>query len=221
VNDAAAPSPLPLKSAALGEDIAAMQADIERIIQVAGLKNDPILPLIQVMSLALGLQWRLHDQAVSYFHDASERLDHQLADTIRQGELALATRREAIVEKLAPQLIALVETTARQNQKTLRLKTVLFGAATLIGVLLVGGSLTFASGYAEGRTNGEVIGHTVNAAMAFGPDAAAAWSSLMAYNDPVPALATCKKSSSTDSDGRRYCMMPVWIGPPQPAKAPQ
>lgn len=205
----------------LGEDIAAMQADIERIIQVAGLKNDPTLPLIQVVSLALGLQWRLHDQAVSYFHDASERLDRQLADTIRQGELALETRREAIVEKLAPQLVALVEKTAKQNQKTLRLKTMLFGAAALIAVLLVGGSLTFASGYAEGRTNGEVVSHTINAAMAFGPDAAAAWSSLMAYNDPVSALATCKKSSATDSNGRPYCMMPVWIGPPQPVKPTQ
>jgi hypothetical protein len=50
--------------------------------------------------------------------------------------------------------------------------------------------------------------------MAAGPEAAATWSGLMADNDPVRALAVCKKSGSADAHGRRYCSMPVWLDPP-------
>jgi hypothetical protein len=35
----------------------------------------------------------------------------------------------------------------------------------------------------------------------------------MADNDPVSAMAACRKSIASDADGRRYCFMPVWIDP--------
>jgi hypothetical protein len=88
-------------SVELGHDIERMQAEMERGIQLGGLKNDPTLPIIKALSASLGLQWRLHDQSVRYFRSASDRLDRQLADTIAQGEQALETRRIGIVESLA------------------------------------------------------------------------------------------------------------------------
>jgi hypothetical protein len=218
VNDRVQPPPLSQESEALGVDIAGMQAEVDRIIQLAGIKNDPTLPYLKVVSLSLGLQWRLHDQAVSYFHDASQRLDRQLADTISQGEQALEVRRASIVDQLAPRLTAVVEQTTRQNLQTARLRTILGGAAALIAVLVAGGSLTYASGYASGRTQGEVIGHTINSAMALGPNTAAAWSLLMVDNDPVRALAACRKNIATSADGRHSCSLPVWLDtPPAPA----
>jgi hypothetical protein len=51
-------------SAELGRDIERMQAEIERTVQLAGMKNDPALPLLKVLAASLGLQWRLHDQAI-------------------------------------------------------------------------------------------------------------------------------------------------------------
>ncbi|GAB0120036.1 hypothetical protein Acid7E03_41080 [Acidisoma sp. 7E03] len=63
-------------------------------------------------------------------------------------------------------------------------------------------------------TPGEVVGNTISAAMAAGPEAAATWSRLMANNDPVRALAVCKQSVSTNANGRRYCAMSVWLDPP-------
>jgi hypothetical protein len=94
-------------SVELGHDIERMQAEMERGIQLGGLKNDPTLPLVKALSASLGLQWRLHDQAVGYFRSASDRLDRQLVDTIAQGEQALETRRIGIVESLAPELAKL------------------------------------------------------------------------------------------------------------------
>ncbi len=102
VREGAQAPDLPRTSDELGREIERMQAELDRATQLGGLRNDPTLPLIRALSASLGLQWRLHDQAVGYFHSASSRLDRQLADTIAQGEQALETRRVAIVEKLAP-----------------------------------------------------------------------------------------------------------------------
>jgi hypothetical protein len=54
----------------------------------------------------------------------------------------------------------------------------------------------------------------IRAAMTAGPDAAADWALLMANNNPVPALATCRKNITTDAEGHRYCDMPVWLDAP-------
>jgi hypothetical protein len=111
----------------------------------------------------------------------------------------------------------LVEQTTRAHGKTARLRVMLGGAAGLaIGLALVA-SVSYAAGFAAGRSRGEISAHTISAAMAAGPGAASAWASLMADNDPVQALAACKKSVSTDVQGRRYCSMPVWLDPPTKA----
>ena len=119
-----------------------------------------------------------------------------------------------IIDQLAPRLAVVVERTTQAKLQALRLRTILGGAAAvLIGAGIIAG-VGYSSGYASGRVQGELTGHTIAAAMAAGPDAAAAWSALMADNDPVRALAVCKKAVSTDAHGRRYCSMPVWLDPP-------
>jgi hypothetical protein len=56
------------------------------------------------------------------------------------------------------------------------------------------------------------MGITDRPAMAAGPEAASSvWASLMANNDPVPALADCRKSVSIASDGRHYWCLPIWL----------
>ncbi len=114
----------------LGREIARMQEELERVIQVAGLKNDPMLPLVKVLSSSLRLQWRLHNQAVRYFHDASDRLDREYHDTIKktglvikQGEVALQARQAGIVEQLTPQLAGAVSNAVRQHVKIVKYRT--------------------------------------------------------------------------------------------------
>jgi len=124
---------------------------------------------------------------------------------------------EGIIAQLAPRLAAVVDQSIRAQTRTARMRVILGGAAALaIGLALVAG-VSYAAGSASGRTAGEMSAHTVAAAMAAGPDAAAAWGTLMAANDPVQALAACKKSVSANPEGRRYCSMPVWLDPPDKA----
>ena len=71
VREGAQAPDLPRTSDELGREIERMQAELDRATQLGGLRNDPTLPLIRALSASLGLQWRLHDQAVGYFHSAS------------------------------------------------------------------------------------------------------------------------------------------------------
>jgi hypothetical protein len=122
-----------------------------------------------------------------------------------------------IIEQLTPRLAALVERTSRQRLVLWRLRSIIGTAAVALLALTLSGGYVYAIGYTTGRTNGELVGHTISAAMAAGPAAAMDWASLMALNDPQQALASCKRAIQRDGHGRRYCAMPVWIDPPAPA----
>jgi len=207
-------------SEALGREIARMQAELDRVIQVAGLKNDPTLPLVKVLSSSLRLQWRLHNQAVRYFHDTSDRLDRAYHDTIRktdlvikQGEVALQTKQAGVVDQLAPYLATTITEAVREQVKIVKFKTVAGWSGAVLGVALIACLFTYPTGYSAGLVHGEQATHMVNEAMADGPDAAVAWSTLMADNNPVSAIAACRRSISTDAEGQRYCFMPVWLDP--------
>jgi F0F1-type ATP synthase membrane subunit c/vacuolar-type H+-ATPase subunit K len=147
-----APDPLE-ESARLGRDIVQVQAEMERGIQLAGLKNDPVLPLIRVLSSSLSLQWRLHDQAIRYFHDATERLDQQLVETIAKGERVLETRRISIVEYLGKELAKLSAKNGWASGQTVPLKTAItFGGIAVASALMMG-----LAGYGVGWK----VGHSV------------------------------------------------------------
>ena len=191
-----------------------MQAEMERSILLAGLKNDPTLPLVRALSTALGLQWRLHDQAVNYFRSVSERLDRQLADTILQGEQALETRRFAIVETLAPELARLTSRSVRAWNRSVTLKTALiFGGVAIVLALGVG-----LAGYGAGWQAGHASAQSASGALAgalqrAGADAEAALVDMVRANNVPEAWARCRKSTTLATGGRRVCAMPMWAEP--------
>ena len=209
--DAVSPAlDLTKSSADLGRDIRVMQAEMDRAIQLGGLKSDPTLPMIKALSASLGLQWRLHEQAVSYFRSASGRLDQQLADTIAQGEQALEIRRTGIVESLVPELMKLTTRNVQTWSRAVRLKTALaFGCiavALALGVGLVG--------YSVGRQAGH--DSAMNAAGALhqaGPDAEAALVDMLRTNNLAEAWAKCRATATTNKNGRPVCAMPMWAEP--------
>jgi hypothetical protein len=110
-----------------------------------------------------------------------------------------------------PRLVGVVEQATRVNIKTLRVRTLVLCAAGLAAAVIFAAWMGFSAGEATGLANGEVAAQTISAAMAAGPKAASAWASLMADNDPVQALAVCRKSVSVASDGRHYCSLPIWL----------
>ena len=197
-----------------------MQAELERGIVLAGLKNDPTLPVVRALSTALGLQWRLHDQAVNYYRSISESLDLQVADTIAKGEQALEMRRTSIVEALAPEIAKSHERSVRTWSRTVTLKT-----ATSYGAFAVAMALGIGlAGYGAGWQAGNVSSLSASGALAgalhqAGPDAEAALVAMVRSNNVADAWATCRKSASLDKSGRHVCLMPMWADPPiQPVK---
>jgi hypothetical protein len=214
VSEGADAPDLTVSSVELGQDIERMQAAMARGIQIGGLKNDPTLPLIKALSASLGLQWRLHDQAVGYFRSASERLDRQLEDTIAQGEQALETRRIGIVESLAPELAKLMAKSVRTWNRFVTLRTALiFGGFAVVLALGVG-----MAGYGAGWQAGHTAGLNVSDALAgaihqAGPDAETALVGMVRANNVAEAWAKCQNTATDDKDGRRVCSMPMWAEP--------
>ncbi len=205
------------KSRDLGDEITRLQAELERSAQLAGLRNDPTWPLVKALSASLGVQWRLHHQSIHYFHDASERLDRQLADTITQAENALAARRFAIIESLVPILADLTVENAQTWRRTVTLKTtVSFGAVAVVlavGVAIAG----YGAGWQSGRVFAvEVSGDVAAALRDAGPRGAGALASMIRANNMAEAWARCKTLASVDKNGRRVCAMPMWLDPDGP-----
>ena len=197
-------------SADLGSDIKRMQAEMDRAIQLGGLKNDPTLPMIKALSASLGLQWRLHEQAVGYFRSASDRLDQQLAETIAQGEMALETRRIGIVESLLPELVKLTTRNAQTWRRVVTLKTALaFGGiavALALGVGMAGYGLGWQTGHVS-AVSAEGVLHQA------GPDAEAAIVAMLRINNLADAWAKCRETATENKNGRLVCAMPMWVEP--------
>jgi hypothetical protein len=202
------------RRAAVRAKLEAARGDMQRAASAANFKGDPAAPIMEAFAGTL--------DAIGAIYEASAETQIEIADKLRREAGAVAedaiervhASGVGIIDQLAPRLAVVVERTTRAKLQTLRLRTILGGAAgVLVGAGIVAG-MGYASGYASGRAQGELTGHAIAAAMAAGPDAAAAWSALMAVNDPVRALAVCKQSVSADAHGRRYCSMPVWLDPP-------
>lgn len=214
MNEARAASDLAEDSVELGRDIERMQAEMDRAIQLGGFRNDPTLPLVKALSASLGLHWRLHHQAVGYFRDASDRLDRQLADTIAQGELALAARRMAIAESLAPELARLMTATVRTWARSVTLKIALTFGGIAVALALGVGFAGYGAGWQAGRVSAiAATGVLAGAIHQGGPNAETALVGMVRANNVAEAWANCQKTATVGKDGRRVCAMPMWADP--------
>jgi hypothetical protein len=190
---------------------------MRRAASAAVLKGDPLAEQLSALALSI--------EALGEMCNASADTQYQIEERLRTEAGAVADRAIqrvhaagiGIIEQLTPRLMVLVERTSRQRLATWRMRSIIGTAAVAFLALAVSGGYVYAVGYTAGRTNGELVGHTISAAMAAGPEAAVDWASLMALNDPQQALASCKNAIQRDGHGRRYCAMPVWIDPPSAA----
>jgi hypothetical protein len=147
--------------------------------------------------------------------DVAAALAAETQLVVDRASAELESRSAALVERLGPDLARATERYAAARLWSIRLRTLL--AAGAVGVALGAAvfAVSYGAGFSNGRTTGLLAAKTMTAAMAVGPDAALAWSRLMAANDPVAALKNCK--AERDASGRRYCRMPVWLDAPAPA----
>ena len=198
----------------LREKLDAALGGMHRAASAAVLKGDPLAEHLQALATSI--------DALAEIYETSADTQLDIADTLRTQADVVATEAVgkvhasgvAIIDQLAPRLASVVEKATRERLKALRLRTMLGGAAGLGAAAALIAGVAYSAGFASGRTQGEVSARTIAAAMAAGPAAARDWASLMADNDSVQALAACRKATETDSRGRRYCAMPVWLDPP-------
>jgi hypothetical protein len=199
---------------ALRAKVAETVAAFERAAAVSYMNDDPAKEQLHAMGSAISTLLQVCEVADATNRAISASLDNKAAEVADEAISRVEAVGMGIVEQLTPKLVALVENTSRQRLVTWRIKSILGTAAVVLIAFALSGGYLYSAGYAAGRTNGELVGHTISAALAAGPVAAADWANLMAWNDPSQALATCEKSTQTDSHGRRYCPMPVWLDPP-------
>jgi hypothetical protein len=124
-----------------------------------------------------------------------------------------------ILAGLAPELAKLTERIVRQRLWTVRIRTVLVSASLGVALILSTAVGTYFVAHNVGHLEGLHDANTIQTAMAAGPNAASAWSDIMAFNDPVAALRLCRKLAGVDASGRHYCALPIWLDPPTPPEA--
>jgi len=189
---------------ALRAKVADTREAFERAASASILHDDPGKDQLLAMGFAMDAMLQICEVT-----DASQR-NVTASLEARIGEIA-GKATEQLVDRAGPHVADAIERSTQFQLKTVRLRVLLGGVAgVLVGAALIAG-FSYSAGFVSGQTRGEVAANTIAAAMAAGPGAAAAWSSLMAYNDPVQALAACKKSVGVAGDGRHFCSMPVWL----------
>ncbi|HTJ59463.1 MAG TPA: hypothetical protein VL418_18160 [Devosiaceae bacterium] len=179
----------------------------DRAASAAFLHDDPAKDQLVAMGLAVEAIFEICEASDRSQRTATATLAAQLSDIAGDAS-------QKLVERTGPQVANVIERATKFQLQTVRRRTLFSGiAGILVAAALVAG-VSYIAGFASGQAHGEVVGNTISAAMAAGPNAAAAWVGLMKDNDPVRALSVCKQSVSTDAHGRRYCAMPVWLDPP-------
>ncbi len=189
---------------ALRAKVAETREAFERAASASFLHDDPAKDQLLAMGLAMDAMLQICE-----INDASQKSVTASLEANVKEIAGKATQQ--LVEQAGPDVADAIESATRFHLKTVRLRSILGGAAgLLVGAALIAG-FSYSAGFEVGQTRGEISAKIISAAMASGSDAAAAWSSLMADNDPVQSLAVCKKSVEVAVDGRRYCFMPVWL----------
>lgn len=131
---------------------------------------------------------------------------------VDQASAEMKRRSFALVEHLGPGLARAAERYTAARLWSIKLRTLIAAGVTAVALAAGVFAVSYGAGYSNGRASGLLAGKTIASALAVGPAGATAWSRLMANNDPVAALKTCK--SERDGTGRRFCRMPVWLDPP-------
>jgi hypothetical protein len=201
------------RHAVLRQKVHTARTALHRAASASFLNGDPLAEQLLATSAAIGILTDIHEAAQTTRTEIAGTLKAQTDSVTKEASLRVEASTAAVLEKLAPQLAAAADRTMRQKFSLLQARTIFLLAAILLAIATIPSAFTYAAGLNLGRTQGEIVGGTINTAMRYGPDAALAWSKLMQNNDPVPAMAICTKDITTTSDGRRAGAMPVWLDP--------
>lgn len=190
------------------------QAALRAAADTAAIRNDPLCQHLNALALSVGAHYDIYCTAEET-QSALARSIRAQTDTVTKGVLDLVRSSLAgMTTEVGPQLLKSALPTMQQTLRFMKCRTIYWALLAMAALVVISGMFSYAVGLNHGRSEGEVAAQTIRAAMTAGPDATTDWALLMANNDPVPALANCRKNITTDAEGRRYCDMPVWLDPP-------
>lgn len=198
----------------LRRTVAEAQAALRDAADAAVIKNDPLCKHLNALALSIGAHYEIYC-ASEVTQAALGQSIRSHSDAITRGVLdVVRSALNTVVKEVGPQLLKAALPTMQQALRFMKYRTIYWALLAMAALIVVSGMFSYAVGLNRGRYQGEVAAHAIQSVMVSGPDAATDWALLMANNDPVPALADCRKSVTTDTEGRRYCAMPVWLDPP-------
>lgn len=213
--------------AAVSQTAADIEATVEgarralaTAVAKANLMGDPLGPALDAMSLSLGAQLALHKAGTDHLTAVADGLDQAVSNSLAMADKELANKEAAIIGRLAPQLAAATEKSIRDRLWSIKVRAVALIAGSTAVVILA----SFGTGYMTGNASGFAEARRIAAAIAAGaqrdgPAAATMWAALIENNDVQPSLASCTKNVF-QTNGRRACLMPIWLDPPPPPNPP-
>jgi hypothetical protein len=199
----------------LRRKVAEAQAALREATEVAVIKDDPLCQHLNALALSIGAHYEIYC-ATEETQAALGQSIRSHTDAITRGVLDLTRNTlNTMAKEVGTQLLKAALPTMQQALRFMKYRTIYWALLAMAALIVVSGMFSYAAGLNHGRYQGEVTARAIQSALATGPDAATDWALLMADNNPVPALADCRKSITTDAEGRRYCAMPVWLDQPQ------
>jgi hypothetical protein len=207
----------PQAMAAFEESVSALRDSAD----LARLTDDPAAPSLDALVRVMTTVERQFQAREAERRQVTAALEGRAKRIAEDATKRVEASGSAILAGLAPDLAKMVERMVRQRLWTIRVRTVLISAGVGIALTLSAAGAAYVVAYKSGRAEGLHAAQVIHAAMTAGPNAASAWSGIMAFNDPVAALRVCRKSAGTDASGRHYCPLPIWLDsaePPAPKK---
>ncbi len=176
------------------------QAELQRGIDRAGLRDDPFRHPLQALCSVMGLFPELVGRITGAVDQARQPIDPAAV--------------ERAVERLEQAAVRGADQRAAELARAHSRRTLL----TYSGTFAIGILAAFGVGVVWGQASANATVHQTEGqlALAFrdGPGSAAIWATLMRSNDASQMLATCTGLAVKTLEGRKACNMPVWLDPP-------
>jgi hypothetical protein len=203
-------------------EMAELVARMRTAARQAGIDDDgPLTPLLEAIMLTLDRLGALTDRNAHISVEHAAALDTALtlarqsanAETER-FQASLAAAKAETTRDVAQQIARSAHAALTRRVHVFDRNTALIAAAVLVGGILA----AFVGGYWWGDSSATAdIRETeagLEAAFNNGPEAAQDWLNLMTWNDVIHSLSLCQGDSISIQQGRRGCMVPLWIEKP-------
>lgn len=186
---------------------------LEHAAKTASVSKDPLEETLSALAATLKALGAIYEASSAVQLDIGTKL-HEQADAIAEEAIGRVHASGVnFIDQLAPRLAGVVKQTAKAQEKAVQWRIISRLALGLTLGLAIFLGISYLAGYTSGRSRGEIVASKITQAMHYGPQAAGDWALLMQYNDPIKALAACRQSTGL-VNGRKYCLMPVWLEAP-------